>query len=189
MTRDPVKPPDAPELETRDDEAGGTAAPAAADASGAPVETGAPGPEDYRDRWMRAAAELDNYRRRTLREREEWNHRRTTEIFDDLLRVRDDFERALAHAPEGGDDPVLSGFRLVYRHLVEFCERHGVTPFESAGEPFDPDLHDAILQVRRPGVEPDTVVEVVLPGYRLGERVLRHARVVVSTSDPGETVP
>jgi len=139
----------------------------------------------YRDRWLRAAAELENFKRRTQREREEWTDRRTAEIFEGLLRVRDDFERALGHAADTNDDPVLAGVRLVYRRLVEFCERHGVTPIVALGQPFDPALHDALLQVRRADVPPDTVVEVALPGYRLGERVLRHAQVVVSAA-PGE---
>ena len=134
----------------------------------------------YRDRWMRAAAELENFKKRTYRERDEWRERRTAEIFEDFLRLRDDFERALAFAPAADDDPVASGFRLVYRHLVEFCERFGVAPFEAVGRKFDPELHDAILQVPRGDLPPDTVVEVALPGYRMGERVLRHAQVVVS---------
>jgi molecular chaperone GrpE len=138
--------------------------------------------EQLRDRWLRAAAELENYRRRTQREREEWSERRTAEVFEALLPVRDDFERALAHAPDDAQDAVLSGIRLVYRHLVEFCERFGVSPFEAEGRPFDPHLHEAILQVPRDDVPPDTVVEVALPGYLLGERVLRHARVVVSAA-------
>jgi molecular chaperone GrpE len=142
--------------------------------------------EQLRDRWLRAVAELENFKRRTMRDRDEWNERRTGEIFEGLLRVRDDFERALAHAPEAPEDPVLSGVRLVHRHLVEFCERFGVTAFDSGGQPFDPQLHDAILQVPRSDVPPETVVEVAVPGYRLGDRVLRHAQVVVSTAPDGD---
>ena len=136
---------------------------------------------EFRDRWMRSVAELENFKKRMYREREEWRERRTAEIFEDLLRLRDDFERAVAHAPEGGEDPVLSGFKLVYRHLLEFFERHGVKQFEARGREFDPELHDAILQVPRHDLAPGTVAEVALPGYMIGEKVLRHAQVVVST--------
>ena len=133
----------------------------------------------YRDRWMRAAADLENFRKLMLREREEWALRRTAEMFEGILRVRDDFERALAHV-ENPSDPLVAGVQLVYRHLVDFCERHGVQPVEALGQPFDPELHDAILQVERKDVAPNTVVDVAVSGYRMGERVLRHAQVVVS---------
>lgn len=133
----------------------------------------------YRDRWMRAAAELENFKKWMFRDREDWDARRTAEIFEELLRVRDDFERALAHAPEQ-PDPVMDGVRLVHRHLVELFERFGVTPIDAVGLPFDPELHDAVLQVERLDVAPHTVVDVALPGYLVGDRVLRHAQVVVS---------
>lgn len=136
---------------------------------------------EYRDRWMRSAAELENFKKRTYREREEWRERRTAEIFEDLLRLRDDFERAVAHAGGDSEDPVLAGFKLVYRHLVEFCDRHGVKQFEAAGTRFDPEMHDAILRVSRPDLAPGTVADVALPGYLLGDKVLRHAQVVVTT--------
>ena len=151
-----------------------------------PLAAAADEAAQYRDRWLRAAADLDNFRKRTLKEREEWLPRIQADLLEDLLRVRDDFERALAHAPEGEADPVLAGFRLVYRHLVEFCERHAVTPIESVGAPFDPELHDAILQVERADLPPGTVVDEAVRGYRMGERVLRHAQVVVSKVPEGQ---
>ena len=135
----------------------------------------------YRDRWMRAVAELDNFKKWMYRERDEWSSRRTAEIMEEVLRVRDDFERALSHSPAAAD-PVMDGVRLVYRHLVELCERHGVQPIEAKGQAFDPELHDAVLQVERPDLPPHTVVDVALPGYRRGERALRAARVVVARS-------
>jgi molecular chaperone GrpE len=140
---------------------------------------------EFKDRWVRSVAEFENFKKRTYREREEWSVRRTAEVFEDFLRIRDDFERSLAHLPEESQDPLTSGYRLLYRHVVEFCERHGVKQFDARGSVFDPELHDAILQVPRGDVPPGQVVDVALPGYMLGERVLRHAQVVVSTGPEG----
>ena len=140
---------------------------------------------EFKDRWMRSVAELENFKKRMYREREEWQVRRTAEIFEDFLRVRDDFERAMAHLPEESQDPLASGYRLLYRHVVEFCDRHGLKQFDARGAVFDPGLHDAILQAARTDVPAGTVADVALPGYMLGERVLRHAQVVVSTGPEG----
>ena len=190
MSHDRKKPavpaPDPESPEQAEPEAGGRGGAGPAESAEEALRAAREESEQLRDRWLRAVAELENFKRRTARERDEWSERRTGEIFEGLLRVRDDFDRVLAHAPEGGDDPVVSGLRLAYRHLVEFCERFGVTSFEAAGQPFDPQLHDAILQVPRAGVPPETVVEVAAPGYRIGDRVLRHAQVVVSTGADGD---
>ena len=81
-------------------------------------------------------------------------------------------------APEG--DPLADGVRMILRGLLNTLEQHGVESFDPSGEPFDPTVHDALSTREVEGVEPGTVVEVVEKGYRLGERIVRPARVVVS---------
>ena len=99
----------------------------------------------------------------------------------ELLPVLDDFDRALAAMPGGPGDPVRAGIGLVRERLMKILEREGVVPIRSEGQPFDPNLHDAIGERQTPrGTKPGTVLEVAQPGYMMRDRVLRHAKVIVA---------
>lgn len=142
---------------------------------------------ENRDKHLRAVAELENYRRRTAREFAEMNLRAGERILTALLDPTDNLARALeaaAKAEGGSDGETLRGFiggvGLIYRQLVELLEKEQVTPMESVGAVFDPNLHDALAAVEREDVPANTVVQEIQRGYRLGDRVLRHAKVVVS---------
>jgi molecular chaperone GrpE len=129
------------------------------------------------DRWKRALADLDNYRKRSVRETE----RRIEESRDTQLRewleVVDSLERALFMQPE---DPVVEGLRAVLEQMEAVLARQGVTRVGAAGEPFDPERHAAV-GVRPTDEVPDrTVVEVARSGFKVGDRVLRPAEVVVA---------
>jgi molecular chaperone GrpE len=183
---------DAPEGARPEEEGAREPAPDGGDAPGAAApEAAAPdatGPEAEiarlrarEEELLRALAEMTNVQRRRKGEAEQAIRSARESLVRDLLPVLDDFERALAAMPVAPDDPVRAGIELVRERMAQILSREGVAPIRPAGQPFDPNLHDAIGErVAPPGVAPGTVLEVALPGYRMGERVLRHAKVVVA---------
>jgi len=134
------------------------------------------------DRLLRLQAEFDNFRKRMVRERTEWESRAKETIVLDLLPVVDSFDRALAAAPGSSDEEGLrDGMMLVHKQLLDALESHGVTPIEALGEPFDPSLHEAFMS--RPageGEKPGAIIEEFATGYRMGERVIRATKGVVA---------
>ena len=132
---------------------------------------------EYKDGWQRAAAELQNYRRRVEREQAETYQNATGSILKRYLPVLDDLERALQNKPA---DPWSEGIELVYRKLNTILESEGVKRIEAEGQAFDPNFHEAISQEPAEGVESGTIIGVVQNGYMLGERVLRPATVRVA---------
>lgn len=169
--------------ESRDDARAGEAAESAA----IPAAESA---EALRDRWLRAEAELQNLRRRAARETTEARRTAEERVMLEIVAALDDLDRALGSAAEGGAPGAWSaGVRLVAQRLREFLGRDGVRVIDPAGTPFNPEFHEAILEVDAPpGVEAGTVVEVVLKGYARGDRLLRPARVVVARAPrPAET--
>ena len=159
--------------------------PAAPETAGpAPAEEG---PEVLRDRWLRAEAELQNYRRRALRDREETRRSAEEAVMLELIAALDDLDRALAAAPEADEpQPWTAGVSMVANRLVDYLARQGVVPLDPLGQPFDPVFHDAVLEMAVPGVEPGRVTQVVSRGWRRGERALRPARVVVARAPRAE---
>jgi molecular chaperone GrpE len=133
------------------------------------------------ERLLRQAAELENFKKRTLREREESIRFANEAIIKDLLPVVDNLERAVAHAQEGGNGkPLVEGVEMVIRGLLEVFNKHGVTQIEAKGQPFDPVKHEAMAQIESEDHEPNMVVEEHHKGYLLHSRLLRPALVSVS---------
>ena len=148
----------------------------------APGESEASEQTDWRDRALRLQAEIENYRKRQQRLAEERIHADRERLLRSFLRVADDLERALK--ADGTDaESLRQGVGLTHQALMRVLEQEGAEPIEAMGQPFDPAWHEAVgaLPHQRVGVEPDTVVEVVEAGYRLGDRLLRPARVIVAT--------
>jgi molecular chaperone GrpE len=145
--------------------------------------------EEARDRLIRLQADFENFRKRTLRERAEAFRYGHQNVVKDLLPTVDNLERAIAHAREsgGGDlEGFLQGVELVLRELLGALAKHGVTPIEAEGAPFDPSVHEAMGQNPDESVAPNTVIQVLEKGYRLLDRLLRPTRVIVSCrSDTG----
>jgi molecular chaperone GrpE len=145
--------------------------------------------EEARDRLIRLQADFENFRKRTLRERAEAFRYGHQNVVKDLLPTVDNLERAIAHAREsgGGDlEGFLQGVELVLRELLGALAKHGVTPIEAEGAPFDPSVHEAMGQNPDESVAPNTVIQVLEKGYRLLDRLLRPTRVIVSSrSDTG----
>jgi molecular chaperone GrpE len=131
------------------------------------------------DSLLRSLADFDNYRRRVERDRLSAARSGKREMIFQLLDVMDDFDRALGHL---GDAPaaVSQGVRALHRKILGVLEAQGVTPFDSAGESFDPHLHEALGTIKKDDVESGAVAEELQRGYRWGDEVLRPARVRVA---------
>jgi molecular chaperone GrpE len=131
-----------------------------------------------RERGLRALAEFDNYRRRVRRERADAEFTGKRDIILALLDLMDDFDRALAHVGEASD-AVADGLRLIHQRLSRVLDANGVTPFRSAGEQFDPTVHEAMSVVESDERESGTVYAEERSGYLWNGELLRPARVVV----------
>jgi molecular chaperone GrpE len=136
---------------------------------------------DWRDRALRLQAEMDNYRKRQQRLAEDRIDAERRRLLRSFLPVVDDLERALA-VPSGDGRGLREGIELTHRAALQLLQREGVEPVREQGRPFDPHWHEAVTTVDhgRAGVAPDTIAEVLQPGYRLGDDLLRPARVVVA---------
>ena len=138
---------------------------------------------DKQDRLLRALAEVDNVKRRTQREREEYVRYANEGLVRDLLPIVDNFDRALEAARASQEAAkVVEGVALIQRELLKVLERVGVTRYSAVGERFDPNRHDATGRVVSVNHPPDTVVAELTPGYVLNGRVLRPAQVVVAAA-------
>jgi molecular chaperone GrpE len=138
---------------------------------------------DYKDKWLRAVAELDNVRKRARRDVGAAESRGIFKLARELLPALDNFERALAAAeaqPENRDHHLTDGIRLVQSELLGALSRVGIEPDSPKGERFDPHRHEAVAQQPVDGAEPGTIVEVYSAGYTYGDDVLRPAKVVVA---------
>jgi molecular chaperone GrpE len=139
--------------------------------------------EEHRDRYLRAAAEFDNARKRAAREREEYTRYANESLLRELLPVLDNFERALQSARnEPAAAAVTAGVELIQRELLRVLEKFGVTSFTSVGQPFDPERHEAIARVHAQEQPEGTVVDETARGYLLNGRILRPAMVTVASS-------
>lgn len=146
--------------------------------------------ERTQEQIKRQAAEFQNYRRRTEQEKAQMVEFGKKLVVEQLLDVIDDFQRSLEAATEAAEegesspafDSLRSGVEMVYAKLMDELGRLGVETIDAVGEPFDEELHEALMQQPAPeGTEPGTVLTEIQQGYRLGDRVIRHARVVVAT--------
>jgi molecular chaperone GrpE len=141
------------------------------------------------DRLIRLQADFENHRKRVLREKQESLSYGHENVVKDLLPVVDNLERAIEHAraSSGADfGSMLQGVELVLRELLAVLAKHGVGTIEAEGEAFDPNLHEALAQVEDPKVPTGRIAQVLQKGYRLRDRLLRPARVLVS-KESGES--
>ena len=139
-------------------------------------EESVPAPDDA---YLRLAADFDNYRKRVAREHAELTTRANERLVNELLPVLDDLERALEAAAEHEEAKLEEGVKLVHRSLAALLERHGLTEIDTEGA-FDPHVHEALLAQPAEDAEEGSVLQVLQKGYRLGDKVLRPARVIVA---------
>lgn len=181
--RDPGEPPHADET-TR-------SAPSGVETSGGEKPSPDVGRQDLErqlreaeERVLRAQAELENYRKRSRREYEEGLRYRELDLLRDLLPVLDTIRRAIDASVSTTDlDGLRAGFRMTEQHLEKVLGEHGCTSIDADGKPFDPNVHEAILQQTIPGIAAGTVVGVARGGYRLHDRVVRPAQVIVAKGE------
>ena len=138
---------------------------------------------EHRNNWHRSAADFANYKRRTEEERETLVRFSNAILIGKLLGVLDDFDRALESVPaEEADDAWVEGIRLVERKLRNVLESEGVTPIEAVGEPFDPNLHEAVVHEETADYPDNHVIGELQRGYRLHDRVIRPSLVRVANN-------
>jgi molecular chaperone GrpE len=144
--------------------------------------------DEYLALAQRTKADFENYRKRAVREAAAAQERGAVKLALALLPAVDNLERALAHvdttadadAGQNGDASLVAGIKHVHSDVIAALGRAGIEPFSPEGEPFDPQYHEAVAQQPVPGTDPGMVVEVFQRGYRMGENVVRPARVVVA---------
>jgi molecular chaperone GrpE len=163
------------------------------------AETAAPDPmavlareaAEMKDRLLRTLAEMENLRRRTEREVADARAYGVTSFARDILAVADNMERAMKalddeirDKADAGVKALLDGVELTERELIKVMEKHGVKKLEPHGQKFDPNLHQAMFELPDPSVPAGTIVQVMQPGYTIGERVLRPALVGIAKGGP-----
>ena len=142
---------------------------------------------EKQDRLLRALAEVDNVKRRTQRERDDYVRYANEGLIRDLLPILDNFDRALEAARSTQEAArVVEGVALIQRELLKVLERVGVTRYSAVGQRFDPNRHEATGRMVSTTEAPDTVVAEMTPGYALNGRVLRPAQVVVAAAPDEE---
>lgn len=136
---------------------------------------------ELKDSLLRKAAEFENYKRRNEKEKEYLLEYAAEAFIIKMLQIYDDLRRSLEHIEKGDNDSsVKDGIKMVYDKFTKTLDAQGVTKIEAKGNPFDFNLHEALLRQPVEGVEADIVLEEVEPGYLYKDKVIRHAKVVVS---------
>jgi molecular chaperone GrpE len=139
---------------------------------------------DTHEKMLRAVADLDNFKKRAAKEKEEVQKFGVERLLKDFLPVADNLDRALEHAKGNAEDPLFKGVEMVRKLLDDTLGKHGVKSHSAVGKPFDPRLHEAIQQQESAEVAENTVVAELVRGYTLHERLVRPALVVVSKAPP-----
>ena len=137
---------------------------------------------EQRNNWQRSAADFANYKRRTEEERTSVAQFASSLVIGKLLSVLDDFDRALESVPSDAHDSWVEGVQLVERKLRGVLESEGVTPIEAIGQPFDPNVHEAVVHEETTDAADNEVIAELQRGYRLHDRVLRPALVKVANN-------
>jgi molecular chaperone GrpE len=139
--------------------------------------------DEYLDLAQRSRADFENYQKRMQRDLAVERRFAQAPLASDLVAAMDNLERATAAAEQAGEKgPLVQGVSMVHAQLLDILRRHGITRIEALGLPFDPNLHEAVMQQPSKEHPPMTVVQVLQPGYMIHERVLRPARVAVSAA-------
>ena len=135
--------------------------------------------ETTKDQFARLAAEYDNYRKRTAKEKETLYQDAKADTIKEFLAVYDNLERA-ANAEGGGDDPHKKGLEMIFAQYKELLKKLGVTEIEAQGQPFDPERHEAVMHIEDENLGENQVAQVFQAGFVLGDKVIRHAVVQVA---------
>jgi len=146
--------------------------------------------KDWQDKLLRKAAEFENYKRRTENDQFNLINYAAESFIIKLLPIVDDFERSMEHIDDiDNNKAVKEGIKLVYEKLLRLLNEHGVKKMQTKGEPFSVDYHDALMQRKDDSVPPHTVLEEVESGYLYRDKVIRHAKVIVSEDSSSNDNP
>lgn len=171
---------DAEDAEDAEDAAAEPAEPEEAD----DTEAREKDPAALNEQLLRLAADFENFRKRSRREQEELRKYGVEHVVRALLPILDNLERALQHA--GAEDPILEGVQMVAKQFVDVMATYGVRGFDSLGEQFDPEKHEAMGHLPAGDAETGTVLEQLEKGYTLHDRLLRPAKVMIAAAAQGE---
>ncbi len=136
--------------------------------------------ERFRDLALRSQADFDNFRKRSSREKEDAVKYANASLLERLIPIIDNFELGLAAAGSAENSPILAGMSMVAKQLTDFLAESGVTAIDATGQTFDPNLHEAIAQEHDPKVPDGKVIRQVRKGFKLKDRLLRPANVIIS---------
>jgi molecular chaperone GrpE len=143
--------------------------------------------KEWQDKFLRKAAEFENYKRRTENDQFNLINYAAESFITKLLPIVDDFERSMEHIEDiDNSNAVKEGIKLVYEKLLKLLNEQGVKKMQTKGQPFNVDYHDALMQRKDNSVPPHTVLEEVESGYLYRDKVIRHAKVIVSEDSPSE---
>jgi len=136
--------------------------------------------EELYQRFLRAQAEFDNFKKRSIKERESAAKYKSQDLATELLPAIDNFERALQVEVDESNKGLLEGISMVYRQLIDALKSQGIEAIESVGKEFDPNIHQAVMQVEDESMDSNVVVEELQKGYLIKDRVIRPAMVKVN---------
>jgi len=137
--------------------------------------------QELQDKYVRQVAEFDNFRKRTDKEKSQMFEQGQANVLEKILPVVDNFERGLAASPEDEQGKAFAdGMNMIYKQLMKQLEDLGVTPIEALGQEFDPNLHNAVMQVASEEYESGVVAQELQKGYKFHDTVLRHSMVAVA---------
>lgn len=190
MTEPSPNPETQPEIPLDTESPAADAVPEVAATPPDPLELAQAEAAQWKDMAYRNAAELDNFRKRAAREAQEARAYSNADLLRSLFPILDSFEMGLESArAESEKSMIFIGMNMVHRQIADFLRENGVTEVESLNKPFDPNLHDAVSQEVRTDVAEGTVLRVTRRGFRLKDRLLRAASVIVSTAPAPEAPP
>lgn len=137
--------------------------------------------KEWEDRYLRLAAEFENYKKRTVRQFQDMAAGAREEVITGLLEVIDNFERALEASTKSSDFKALqTGMQMIYNNFIDFLKKNGVEPIEAVSREFDPNVHEAVMQVASEEYPEGIIVSELTRGYKLKDKVIRFSKVAVS---------
>ncbi len=137
--------------------------------------------KDKEDQYLRLYAEYDNFRKRSQKEKSDIYSSSRADVISDLLPILDNFDRAAANA-EADFDGYKKGIELIFNQFLQLLEKNGVETFGEVGEEFDPNIHTAVMTTQNDELGENTIAQVFSKGYKLGEKIIRPATVVVANT-------
>ena len=132
-----------------------------------------------KDQYLRSLAEFENYKKRRDRDLSQFLENANINFIEQILPVLDDFERSLKMEQSKNDDSFYKGVEIIYQKFSDILKKHGVAPIEARGEKFNPELHEAIMQMDSKDHESNTIIEEAQKGYKYKDKVIRYSKVIV----------